>query len=453
MMATKFSPDWLAARQVDLPPVTRGEIIGLTHVMAEIESVVERLADTAAARALGAQPPKGILFYGPPGSGKTLVARYLAGTLGSDVPMYELSSDELTAPLLRGVFRHLASRAGRSVAYLDEIDGWGLMRDAPMHSESSRVLLVSALAALDGLVPTAGPVVIASSNRPPAALDPALVRSGRLGIHIRFDLPDEEDRAECFQRFLIGRPVDDDIDIAQLARLSRGTSPAAIRGLIDDAAGLALARHARFIGSDDLVSAVRRSGEVAPEEDLEDPDRRWRAALHEAGHLAVACRLRGSDHVYSVRLTAFGGVTETGPDRSDRDHVPDDVARDSLVISFGGLAAERAVLGEPSLSSRDDVERGTQLALARIVAGVEPAHPPVSLDALHPYTAETLKGTASDIVTRVLEEARARAASIVEAAGPAIERFAQTLDGAGELVGPELHAAIDLAGIPGPDGR
>ena len=130
-MSSKSTPAWLAARQVDLPPVTAGEIVGLTHVMSEIAWVVERLGDTAAARALGAQPPKGILFYGPPGSGKTLVARYLAGTLGSDVPMYEMSSDELTAPRVRSVFRHLAGQAGRSVLYLDEVDAWG-PSNAPM---------------------------------------------------------------------------------------------------------------------------------------------------------------------------------------------------------------------------------------------------------------------------------------------------------------------------------
>ena len=452
-MPPKFTPAWLEARQVDLPPVTKDEIVGLTHVMAEIGSVVERLADTAAARALGAQPPKGILFYGPPGSGKTLVARYLAGTLGSDVPMYELSSDELTAPLLRGVFRHLASRAQRSVCYLDEIDAWGLMRDAPMHSEGSRLLLGAALAALDGLTPTAGPIVVASSNRPPVALDPALVRSGRLGIHVRFDLPNEDDRAECFRRFLVGRPVDGQIDIERLARLSRGASPATILGAIDDGAGIALVRRARSIGADDLLTAIRRSGEVQPEEDFEDPDRRFRAAVHEGGHVAAACRLRGADYVYSVRLTALGGVTDTGSDRSDRDHVPDDVARDALVIAFGGLAAERALLGEPSLSSREDIERATQLALARVVAGVESAHPPVSLDSLHPYAAETLKGTASDAVTRVLEDARAQAASIVESVVPAIERFARVLADRGDLVGSDLHAAIEIAGMPGPDGR
>lgn len=451
-MSKTFTPKWLEAHRVDLPPVDRRDIVGLTHVMTEIASVVGRLDDTEAARAIGAVLPRGVLFHGPAGTGKTLTARFLAGTLGPDVPMFEVSSDELTAPLLRALFRHLAMAYPRSVLYLDEIDQWAMTRDAvPYHSSSTRLVLTAALAALDGLVPTAGPIVIASSNRPPRSLDGALVRSGRLGIHIRFDLPDEAERAELFRRMLSGRPVDADIDFDRLARLSRDLSPAAIRGLVDDAAGLALARGGRTIGPDDLVEAIRRNGSIEPAEGLQDPERRRRTAVHEAGHVAVAIRLRGAAWIYAVRITAFGGSTETGHDRSLQQVMTDDAVRDNMIIGMAGFAAERALLGEPSLTSESDMNAVTRLAMSRLASGVDPTFPPISFDALNPFVSQDLMRAAGTALAERLEAARGNAEAIVASATGAIERFARVLDEAGELVGSELTSAIEAAGFVGPE--
>ncbi|MHB8400008.1 MAG: AAA family ATPase [Candidatus Limnocylindrales bacterium] len=449
-MTTKFHPAWLERHRVELPPVDRASIVGLDHVMSELGSLTGRLADVEGAALLRADLPKGVLFHGPAGVGKTLVARYLGGILGPAAPMYELSSDELSPARLRGALRHLAERERPAVLYIDEIDQWALARSAPMHSPATRLLLTAALAGLDGLRPTDGPLVIASSNQPPRALDPALVRPGRLGVHVRFDPPDEAERVTLFERFLAGRPLAGLPDLGRLARLTRGATPAAIRAYCDDAAGLTLAAGRRAIGEADLIAAIRRDGEIGPGELATDPVRRHRVAIHEAGHVAVCVALRGRAWPYAVAIKpSGGGGTRFGTEGEARVE-PDDEIRDGIVVAFGGLAAERAVFGEPSLASSGDVDWATERAFARLEAGVEPACPPLSLSVLGQQAAEEAKSRANAVLALLLDDARSEAARLVEAAIGPIERFAAILEAAGELTGADLRAAIEAAGLVGP---
>jgi cell division protease FtsH len=159
----------------------REQVVGIGHVMAEIDSLLARIRDRERAEALGIETPRGILFWGDPGVGKTLVARLFAASLNEDIPFYEVSADELTPVRIRFAMSHLAMLGGPAVLYIDEIDNFGMARDYIGHDLRSRQLLTATLAALDGLIPTPGPLVIASSNRPPEYLDAALVRAGRLG--------------------------------------------------------------------------------------------------------------------------------------------------------------------------------------------------------------------------------------------------------------------------------
>lgn len=452
MTKKSFNPEWLESHRVDLAPVERGDIIGLTHVMAELESLVGRLADAEGAALLGAELPKGVLFHGPAGTGKTLVARHLAGTIGPGVPMYEVSSDELSPDRFRGALRYLAEKHPRSILYADEIDQWALDRSmVAFHSPETRLLLTAALAALDGLRPTEGPMVIASSNRSPRHLDQALVRPGRIGIHVRFDLPSEDEREALFSRFLAGRPLAGAPDLRRLARLTRGATPAAIRGMIDDAAGLALAAGRRAIGELELVEAIRRDGEISPEEIGTDPVRRHSVAVHESGHVAVCVRLRGPEWVYSVAISPQGGGETHHGVEGEAAIRTDDEIRDGFVVAFAGLAAERAILGEPTLSSSGDIDRATAKAFERLGAGVEPAFPPISFGELDSNASEALKAQAGFVLARMLDEARSEAVRLVADAIPAIERFAVALEAAGELTGPDLAAAIAAAGFPGPE--
>lgn len=452
MSSKTFTPAWLERHRVSLRPVSRESIVGLDHVMEELASLLGRLSDVEAAAALGAPLPRGVLFHGEPGTGKTLVARYLATTLDRGVPLYELGADELSAARLRGTVRHLAAAHTRSVVFLDEIDQWGMHRDSGYHDPATRAVLIGALAALDGIEPADGVLVIAASNHGPDTLDPGLVRPGRLGIHIEFDLPDEAERAELLARLLARRPAEGVIGIARLAALTRGATPAAITAVVDDAAGISLARSGRAISDEDLLAAVRRSGRIDPNEDLSDAERR-RIAVHEAGHAAVAAALRGSSWIHSVRLVAGGGRTELGPEGAHGHLVPDDELRDLAVVAMAGIAAERAVLGAPSRGGAVDVSTASTTAFERLTAGIDDRVPPLALDELRQYLPGSLKRTALDAIAGDLSAARERAAAIVARRIHEIERFADTLEATGELVGADLEAAIAGAGLDsGPAG-
>lgn len=445
MSKARFSQRWLESHRVQLHGFERTDVVGIGHAMAEVESLLARLREPERAKALGAVPPRGILFHGGPGTGKTLLARYLAASLGTDVPLYEVGSDELSPDRLRRGIAWLAHEFRRSVLFVDEADSWAVNRSFMQHSPATRLVLTAALNALDGLVPTSGPVVVVASNRHPTELDPALVRAGRLGIHVAFDLPDEDERVALFELFLAGRPIDPSVDVRRAARLTRGVSPADLRGYVDDAAGLALAAGRDAITNTDLIDAVRRAGQVLPDPAEHNPARRWRVAVHEASHVAVATVLRGAGWVSSVRLDQTGGRTALGAeDVLDSDR-PDDEVRDLLTTSAAGSAGEVVILGEGTLCGEEDVAIATRFAVRRIVAGIDPTLPGVDVDMLGRNVSEGLKHRLGERVADLSAAARARATAIVEANVDAIVAFATTLERAGELTGDDLTSAIEAA--------
>ena len=442
-MKQRFTKEWLEGHQVFLGEIERSSIIGIGHVMAELDSLLARLHDPEAARSLALELPRGILLHGQPGLGKTLVARYLATRLGATIPFFEVSSDELTPDRLRGAVHWLSAHYDRSVLYLDEVDQWAMARDSDTHSPATRLLLTAALAALDGIVPSSGVILIASSNRAPFHLDPALMRAGRIGFHVRFDHPDEAERAELLRHFIGSRPTAGPIDIERAAKLTRGRSPADIRAMTDDGYGLSLAAGRRALTDEDLVDAIRRAGEVVPEDDEDNPGLRHRLAIHEAGHTAVACALRGSSWVYSVAIRSADGHTKIGSEKVPLALTPDDEQRDAIVVYMAGMAAERLLLdGGPSQGAIDDIGRATNIALSRLDAGLDDAVPPVSLDQFGARASESLRDAQGQAVSRLLEEARRRAARIVSRNLAGIEALAALLEASSELVGDALVEAL-----------
>ena len=450
MTKARFTQRWLEEHRVHLDPLARDQVVGIGHALAEIDSLLVRLREPERAAAIGAVPPRGILFHGVPGTGKTLLARYLASSLGPDVPLFEVGSDELSPDRLRQGVRWLSNTYGTSVLFIDEADSWAVSRAYMSHSPATRLLLTAALNALDGLVPANGPVVVIATNRHPLELDAALLRSGRLGIHIAFDLPDEDERVALFELFVNGRPTNGALDLRRAARLTRGKTPADLRAFVDDAAGLALAAGRDAIKDEDLVAAVRRAGDIVPDADAQNPARRWRTAVHEGSHVAAGAILRGPGWVHSVALDAMGGRTMFGSEDVIDSDRPDDELRDILVAGFAGAAGEVAVLGEPTLGVNGDVAHLTSLTLARLAAGFEAGHPPIDLEYFGRNVSETLKSSLGDQTGKALSRAREAARQIVEMNVDAIVRFATVLDRAGELTGVELIQAIDEAGFQAP---
>ena len=442
-MKQRFTKEWLEGHRVHLGAIERSSIIGIGHVMGELDSLLARLHNPEAARSLSLELPRGILYWGPPGLGKTLVSRYTATRLGATIPFFEVSSDELSPDRLRGAVRWLAAEYERSVLYLDEIDQWAMARDSETHSPATRLLLTAALAALDGIVPAAGPIVIASSNRPPYMLDAALMRAGRIGFHVRFDAPDEAERVQLLRHFIGSRPTDGPIDLERAAKLTRDRTPADLRAMTDDGFGISLAAGRRALMEQDLIDGIRRAGEIVPEDDEDNPALRHRIAIHESGHTAVACVLRGSSWVYSVAIRSADGHTRIGSEKVPYAWTPDDEQRDAIVVGMGGIAAERLLLdGGPSLGGIDDIELATKIALGRLDAGLDDSVSPVSLDEFHHRTSEALKDEQAQAVSRLLEDARGRAARIVSRNLAGIEAFAELLEASSELVGEALSQAL-----------
>lgn len=442
---------WLEEHRVDVSQLQAEDVIGIGHVTAEVHALVARLRDPARAERMGVEIPRGILFYGDPGLGKTLVARSVARMLGDAIPFYEVSADELTPARIRGALAYLARAYPRSVLYIDEIDTFGMRRDYEGHEADTRLLLTATLAALDGLIPRAGPLLIASSNRSPARLDPALVRAGRIGFKVRFDEPDESEREQLLRLFARAIPQDGDIAWHDLASLTRGSTPADLRQIVADAAGLAVADDRDRLTFADLAAAIRRAGEIGPEADSATRDWR-RSAIHEAGHVAVAAVLRGPAWVRAVRLTDKGGATSIGDeDRAEIDQ-PDDEVLDLIATKFGGIAAEEALLEFAGLGGQGDVSSATEIALKRYDAGLTDDPAPMDGERFGDQPPESVIEAAAAAVREALEPARRRAIAIVAVNLKPISRLAEVIEREGELAGSHLQRSIEDAGFLAEDG-
>ena len=435
--------EWLVAHRVDVGSLVADEIVGIGHALIELRSIAGRLRHPEIVTAAGGELPRGLLLHGPPGIGKTTCARYLARLIGAEIPVYEIAADELTAPRVRAVFRAL--RGVRSILVLEDVDAVGLR--TRFLEERAAAVQRALLVALDGLTAAAGPLVVATTTRGPSALEPALVRSGRIGVHIALDSPDQGERTALLAALARGRAVAPDVDWEAIARQTEGSTPADLRGLLDDALGLALAADRTEIGAADLETAVGRGGEIRKE--LEHAS--WwdarRAAIHEAGHVAVAVALLGADAISTVELSEpVGGETRIGPEDRPWQALPDDELRATLAVGYGGLAAEQAVLGTAAAGAQGDIAKLTRVLAGRLAAGLEATFPAVDLSELWAVSDE-LRTAHDAAVVREAEAARALAGRIVAANVAAIERFAAVLSERESLAGEALTTAIAEAGF------
>lgn len=461
-----FTVEWLEAHRLPSPRVDADAIVGLRHVHEALDALVLAMGDPTQADELGLTSPVAILLYGPPGTGKSLTAGHLIGSLAT-VPGYELPPEELTPERLRGTLAHLATSGDRALVLLEEVEAWGLSRGDFRHSPESRAILYAALGALDRLVPGQGPFVIATSNAEPGELDAGLVRSGRLGLRIRFSLPAEAEREALYRHFLErhhAAPLGDEV-ITHLARSSRGLTPADIEAVVADAAAISVTRAIRdglsieathdfvrlrqrsLLDMDDLVSAIGRRADLLPDEEWPDLPTRWRVAAHEAGHAVVAASLRGAGWVYSIRTGPRGGETIYGADGGRLERLPDDELRDAIVAIGAGSIAERLLLGEASLLGEVDTMLATGLAVRRLEAGLDPTVTPVSLDSLGSRAPEVLQAERAVAITTLLGTARVVATRLLETQLDALSSIAHLIDQEPDLTGAFLAEQIVEAGV------
>jgi cell division protease FtsH len=336
----------------------------------ELSEIRDFLADPGAFKRMGAQPPKGILLVGPPGCGKTLFARALAGEAKAN--FFSISGSEFVESLVgvgaarvRDLFRQ-AREATPAIIFIDELDAVGRQRGAGLgggHDEREQTLN-ELLVQMDGFEPSDGVAVLAATNRVDI-LDPALLRRGRFDRHLVIDRPDAEGRLGILRLHAAGkRLADAGADLPVIARRTPGFTGADLASLLNEAALLAVREKAPAVTYAHLEEAVERvvSGPKKRGVLISPADKR-RIAYHEAGHAVVAAALGKADGVDKLSIVARGRGIGHLALLSEQPLLPTrDDLESQIAIALAGVAAEELALGQPSTGAEDDLERATNAA-------------------------------------------------------------------------------------------
>ena len=351
-------------------PVTFEDVGGAEEAVAELREVVDYLRDPDRYEELKAAPPKGVLLFGPPGCGKTLMAKAVAGEAG--VPFFSVAGAEFVESLVgigaarvRDLFAQVRQVAP-AIVFIDELDAAGRKRGSGSTgggSDEREQTLNQLLVEMDGFGISAGIVVIGATNRPDI-LDPALLRPGRFDRHITVEQPDVDGREEVLLLHARGKPVGTDVDFAYLARRTPGFSGADLANVINEAALLTVRGGHTEIGVPELEEAVlrvlhgpKRKGRML------SPEERARVAYHECGHAIVASAIGDRDDVHRVSILDRGkGLGSTAIQRQEESILTADQLYEKLVVTMAGMASEKLVLGQPSTGVEDDLEQATGIA-------------------------------------------------------------------------------------------
>jgi len=355
--------------------VTFADVAGLKEAKQELVEIVDFLKNPKKYLELGAQIPRGILLLGQPGTGKTLLARAVAGEAG--VPFFHISASEFVemfvgvgASRTRDAFA-TAKRAAPSILFIDEIDAVGRERGAGLgggHDEREQTLN-QILVEMDGFEKDTQVIVLAATNRPDI-LDPALLRPGRFDRRVVLDLPDINDREEILKIHARNKPLAKNVDLRQVAVRTPGFSGADLANLMNEAAITAARKGRKEIIQEDLFDAIEKV--------MLGPERRSRAlsakekemtAYHEAGHALVAALLKHSDPVHKVSIIArgqAGGYTLKLPSEDIHLKTKKQFLAD-LAVAFGGYSAEREIFGDISTGASEDLKMASDMARKMVV--------------------------------------------------------------------------------------
>jgi cell division protease FtsH len=441
---------------------TFNDVAGVDEAKEELEEIVEFLRNPKKYQRLGGRIPKGVLLLGPPGCGKTLLARAVAGE--ANVPFFFMSGSEfvemfvgLGAARVRELFQQAKEKAP-ALVFLDEIDTIGKGRAGAMgagfgaHDEREQTLN-QLLVEMDGFDSSKGVIIMAATNRPDV-LDPALVRPGRFDRQVVVDRPDLKGREEILRVHARGVALAPHVDLHTIASRTPGFTGADLENVVNEAALLAARREKNAVNEEELEEAIdRASMGLERKSRVMSPKEKERVASHEMGHALVALGCENIDPVHRVTIiprgTAALGLTMVRP-LEDRYLATEPELKDMLAFALGGRAAEEICFGEISTGAQNDLEKATEIARAMVAEyGMSDKVGPLSFGHDDPGSffggqAAKMSGHTAEVVdqevSRLVNEAHDRAVAILRSKRDLLDKLSQLLIATEVIEGDDLRA-------------
>jgi cell division protease FtsH len=444
------------------PRTTFADVAGIDEVRGEVTEIVDFLRDPDKYRRLGAQIPHGVLLSGPPGSGKTLLARAVAGE--ASVPFFSISASEFIeaivgvgASRVRDLFEQ-AKKVAPAIIFIDELDSIGRARGGGQSlagNDEREQTLNQLLTEMDGFTGNEGVVVLAATNRP-EILDPALLRPGRFDRRVTVSPPDLTGRRQILAVHTRGVPLGPDVDLEALAASTPGMVGADLRNLVNEAALQAARRDHEAVTQGDFADALEKIVLGTVRGIMLSPEERERTAYHESGHALLGMLTPGADPVRKVSIIPRGqalGVTFQAP-AVDRYGYSEKYLRGRITGALGGRAAEEVVYADTTTGAESDLDQVSSIArrmvgrwgMSAMVGPVTVLPPPgqespLGLDGVAPATKELVDREVRKIVDECYDEAVATLIAHREQ----LDRLAHALLAAETLDEADAYAAAGIA--------
>jgi cell division protease FtsH len=442
--------------------VTLADVAGIDEAKEELSEVVDFLRDPDKYRRLGAHIPRGVLLTGAPGTGKTLLARAVAGEAG--VPFFSMSASEFVemivgvgASRVRDLFDQ-AKTAAPSIVFIDEIDAIGRSRGSGVFSganDEREQTLNQILTEMDGFDASTGVIVLAATNRADV-LDAALLRPGRFDRRVPVQAPDKEGRKQILLVHVRDIPLAADVDFDALAATTAGMVGADLANLANEAALLAARRAHERVTLGDFTDALEKIALGTERKLVLTPADKRRTAFHEAGHALVGMLTAGADPVRKISIiprTMSLGVTISAPG-SDRFNYDKQSLLAHIKVATGGRAAEEVVYGNETTGAESDIRQATSLARDMVgrfgmsheigFLSVLPQDESAAAFAGYSEVSERTRQRIDDEMRRIVGEALAEAVQLLDDHRESLDSLAEALYRAETLEGPEAYAAAGL---------